>query len=272
MKQIRSHANILGLILLGITAITVPESAQATTINLNDPSLSPAPTSTGVINGAVFTTNFLQPAGTGVIDPFLTLQNRPTEQGYNGTNNNFDTQRVPQWNHPLTLGNLAQVTLNGTGYFQFTIDVNEPNNSNKTISLDMLNVWTSPTVQASTSTGANGMFNGSLGTLRYEMSSSLGANQVLYSDMNHGSGQADISVYIPVADFAGAKASDYVYMYQAWGNTLSSDGGFEETFATEGANITTVPEVSTLLPLAALFGAIIGFDVWRRRKNAAAVA
>jgi hypothetical protein len=244
---------------------------RATTINLNDPNLTPAPTDPGVINGAIFTTNFLQPAGTGVIDPFLTIQASPTEQGYNGTNNNFDTKRVPQWNHPITLGSLQQVTVNGTQYYQFVVDVNEPNaTATSTISLDMLSVWTSPTLQSSTSTGTNGLFDGSLGTLRYNMSTSLGDNSVLYFDGNSGSGQADISIYIPVSDFAGASSTDYLYMYQAWGNSLGSSGGYEETLAVEGSNLTSVPETSALLPLLGVLGVVVGGPMLRRKLLAAA--
>ncbi|EDY17472.1 hypothetical protein CfE428DRAFT_4989 [Chthoniobacter flavus Ellin428] len=264
--KLSSFTTPMGALLLSLSALLASQPAHATTINLNDPSLSPAPTDPGTINGAVFTTNFTQPAGTGVIDPFLTIQSSPTEQGYNGTNGNFDTKRVPQWNHPLTLGSLAEVSLNGQQYYQFVVDVNEPNaTSTSTISLDMLSVWTSPTLQSSTSTNSSGLFNGSLGTLRYNMSPSLGSNDVLYFDGNSGSGQADISIYIPVSDFAGASASDYVYMYQMWGNTLPSSGGYEETFAVEGSNLTSVPETSALLPLFAVLGMIIGGPAIRRK-------
>ena len=272
MKTTLAQTRLLGSILaVCITAAFQTESARATTINLNDPSLTPAPTDPGVINGAIFTTNFQQPAGTGVIDPFLTIQSAPTEQGYNGTNNNFDTKRVPEWNHPITLGSLAQVTVNGQQYYQFIVDVNEPNaTATSTISLDMLSVWTSPTLQDSTSTGSNGLFNGSLGTLRYNMSTSLGQNSVLYFDGNSGSGQADISIYIPVTDFAGANSGDYLYMYQAWGNSLPSSGGYEETFGVMNPGSTSVPEASALIPLLGVLGMVIAGPVIRRKLLAAA--
>ncbi len=269
--KLLSAKTLGGLLTLSLTMVLAAHSAHATTINLNNPDItSPPATGTGVINGAIYTTNFLQPAGTGVIDPFLTIQANPTEQGYNGTNDNFDTKRVPQWNHPITLGSLATVTVNGTQYYQFVVDVNEPNSTSATtLSLDMLSVWTSPTLQDSTSTDANGLFNGSLGTLRYTMSPSLGVNNVLYYDGNSGSGQADISIYIPVANFAGASATDNLYMYQAWGNSQPSEGGFEETFAVLGSNMTSVPEASTFLPLAGVVLAVLGADWMRKRRQQA---
>jgi hypothetical protein len=258
------------MLLATLAACFVPASLQATTINLNDSTLTPAPTGSGEINGAIFTTNFTQPAGSGVIDPFLTLQNTPIEQGYNGTNHNFDTKRVPQYNQPLTLSMLAEVTVNATTYYQFVVDVNEPNTTGgRTLSLDMLSVWTSSTVQKSTSTDANGLFNGSLGTLVYDMSPNFGDNNVLYNDANSGSGQADIAIYIPTAYFAGALGTDYLYMYQAWGNTLSSEGGYEETYAVMGGNFTAVPEVSSVAPVAAILLGVFMFDLRRRRLQAA---
>ena len=270
MKSTPVYTQILGILLLGASAF-VP-AAVGTTINLNDPNLIPPPVGTGTINEAIFTVNDLQPAGTGVIEPFLSIQNTGTQQGYSGTDGNFDTKRVPQWNQPIEFGSLAEVSLNNTAYFQFTIDVNEPNNPTNTISLDMLNVWTSATTQSSDSVGADGLFDGSLGTLRYSMSSFLGENQVLYNDAHHGSGQADISIYIPVSNFAGTAPTDLVYMYQAWGNTLPSDGGFEETFSLQGMNTTPVPEVATFVPLALILGMVLGSDRMLRRRQQEALA
>ena len=251
---------------IGATALLTSIPADATVLDLNA-----APNGTGTINGAIFSINYLQPAGTGVIDPFLTIQNNGTEQGYNGANNNFDTKRVPQWNHEITLGSLAQFTLGGVQYYQFVVDVNEPNSSSSLISLDMLKIYTSSTIQSSTSVDANGIFNGSLGTLRYNLDGSpAGDSYVKYDDMNHGSGQADIAIFVPVSLFAGALATDYLYMYQGWGYNINADlttqGGFEETFALTG--VTAVPEVPAFIPLGAVLLLVVGVNYYRlRRKN-----
>ena len=55
----------------------------------------------GTVNGAVFSIDTTQPAGTGVFDPFITIQNKGSEQGYNSSFSNFDTKREPQWNHEI---------------------------------------------------------------------------------------------------------------------------------------------------------------------------
>jgi hypothetical protein len=235
----------------------VMNTARATVVNLDT-------TNPATINGAVFTTSFTQPAGTGVYDPFLTIQNTPWEQGYNGSNGNFDTKRVPQWNHEIQFSSMQVTTINGQQYYGFAIDVNEPNGSKAPISLDSLSIWTSATLQNSTSTNSQGYFNGSLGTLRYD----LGNNSLLYTDRNNGSGQDDISVFVPVSDFAGASSNDYVYLYQRWGNTQDSQGGFEETRLIAG--ITPVPEMSALFPILGLMVAVGSTHVLRRRKMASA--
>src|SRR6476646_1823712 len=230
-------------------------AAQATVLDLGS-------SGSGSINGAIFQTNNDHPTGTGVYDPFLTVQNSPWEQGYNSSVGNFDTKREPQWNHEIQFSDLQITTINGIAYFGFSVDVNEPGNSKSGISWEGLSVWTSSSLQSSTSTDANGFFNGSLGTLRY----SLGNNQVLYDDQNTGSGGGDINIYIPVSAFAGTQASDYVYLYQRWGNTDSSQGGFEETALIRG--LAPVPEMSALFPIFGLLVAVGSTSILRRRRAA----
>jgi hypothetical protein len=219
----------------------------------------------GTVGGAIFQTNNDHPTGTGVYDPFLTIQNSPWEQGYNsGSNDNFDTKRVPQWNHEIKFSDLQATTINGVQYFGFSVDINEPGGNKSTISLDGLKIWTSSTTQNSTSTDANGFFSGSLGTLRFD----LGNNQVLYDDQNTGSGGGDINIYVPVSNFAGAQANDFVYVYQRWGNSdaSSSQGGFEETALIAG--VAQVPEMSALFPIVGLLVAVGSTHVLRRRRAA----
>ena len=231
--------------------------AQATVLNLGS-------SGSGTVNGALFQTNADHPTGTGVYDPFLTVQNSPWEQGYNSSTGNFDTKREPVWNHEIQFSDLQVTTINGTAYFGFSVDVNEPGGNKSGISLDALSVYTSSTLQSSTSTNSSGYFNGSLGTLRY----SLGGNQVLYDDQNTGSGGGDINIYIPVSFFAGTQASDYVYLYQRWGNSdaSASNGGFEETALIRG--LTPVPEMSAFFPIVGLLVAVGSTSILRRRRAA----
>ena len=218
----------------------------------------------GTANGALFEIGSIHPAGTGVFEPFLTIQGNGTEQGYNSSTGNFDTKREPTWNHEIRFSDLQQTTINGVAYFGFAIDVNEPNGGGRDdISLVGLRLYTSATIQNSTSTNKSGVFDGSLGTLRYD----LGGNEVYYVDQHRGSGESDINVYIPVSLFAGAQPNDYVYMYQRWGNADgSTEGGFEETRLLAG--ITPIPELSSFFPIIGLMVAVGATNMLRRRKLA----
>ncbi|MEY2550514.1 MAG: hypothetical protein QOG12_658 [Verrucomicrobiota bacterium] len=240
------------LVAAGMFALT--SVAQATVVNLGS-------SGSGTVNGAIFQTNNDHPTGTGVYNPFLTVQNNPWEQGYNSSTGNFDTKREPQWNHEIKFSDLQTTTINGIAYFGFSVDINEPNGGNQaTISLDALRIYTSSSLQSSTSTDGSGFFNGSLGTLRYD----LGANQVVYNDQNTGSGGGDINIYVPVSAFAGTNANDYVYMYQRWGNTDASQGGFEETALIHG--LAPVPEMSSFFPIVGLLVAVGSTSILRRRR------
>jgi hypothetical protein len=216
----------------------------------------------GSLGGAFFSTTDIQPTGTGVFDPFLSIQNSPWEQGYNSGTGAFDTKREPQWNHEIQLQDLRATTIGGIDYFGFVVDINEPNGGGKnTISLDGLKVFVSSSLQTSTSVDAKGFFNGSLGTLVFD----LGHNTLKYDDAQHGSGSGDLNIFIPVSDFAGFAPTDYVYMYQRWGNTDFTEGGFEETALLSG--FVPVPELGTLFPVIGLMAAVLSTHALRRRKQ-----
>ena len=244
---------------LGIAALLL-SNASAVVLDLGT-------NGSGFVGGAYFDVNRDHPTGTGVYNPFLTLQANGTEQGYNSSTGNFDTKREPQWNHEIRFSDLQQTTINGVAYIGFSVDINEPNGGNKSmISLENLKVFTSSTLQNSTSTDSKGVFNGSLGTLRYNLDAT-GNNTVLYNDQQSGSGSGDIDIFIPLSAFAGTQQNDYVYMYQFWGNTdATSDGGFEETRLIAG--ITPIPEMSAFFPIVGLMVAVGATHVLRRRRMA----
>lgn len=240
-----------------LLALTL-SAAQATVLDLGS-------SGSGSVAGAIFSTTDVHPTGTGVVDPFLTVQNSPWEQGYNSSTQNFDTKRVPQWNHEIRLSDLRATTLNGIAYYGFVVDINEPNGGGRSlISLDGLKIFVSPTLQNSTSVDSNGFFNGSLGELVFD----LGANSVLYNDQQHGSGSGDMNIFIPVSLFAGHSPDEYIYMYQRWGNSddHGTQGGFEETWLANG--VVPIPELSTFFPLIGLLVAVFSTHFLRRRQLA----
>jgi hypothetical protein len=254
----------LGLALVGLSGALTSQS-QAAVGDLTTQSTVVISTSYG---NAIFTTDFTQPAGTGVFDPFLTIQANGVEQGYNTSAGVFDTKREPQWNHEIQVNDLTKVTINGSEYYSFLIDINEPNSATTSqISLDALKIYTSGTA-GQTTTNVD-----SLGVKRFDLDLPSDS-YIKYDDLNSGSGQADIAFFIPTAAFIGAKSTDYVYMYQMFGGSIAANyttqGGFEETRI--GGSVTPVPEITTVGPLAGLFGLLIGTNVLYRRRRPSARA
>jgi hypothetical protein len=211
---------------------------------------------------AIFTTDFTQTAGSGTLDPFLTIQANGVEEGYNSSTANFDTKREPQYNHELQLSELTISTIAGVEYYSFLLDIDESNSAaNSMISLDALKIYTSATLQGAVTDVDT------LGTKRFDLDLPMDSF-IKYDDLNSGSGQADIAFFIPTSAFLTASPTDYVYMYQKFGSSftagpaLSTDSGFEETRL--AGDLVIVPEVGSLVPLIAVLGAVLGGPFVRR--------
>jgi len=104
--------------------------------------LTPGPGGSGTANGAVFISDISQPTGTGVFEPFVRLQRKESEQGYNtdGRPVQFD-EDTSHWTHDLLLSEIPIID----GYYQFMLDVNEPGSvPDSLISLDAIQIYTSP--------------------------------------------------------------------------------------------------------------------------------
>src|SRR5436189_1886215 len=104
---------------LAITAISFAGStAKSEIVDLAHGSTG---TITGVPGGtARFDFMTQQPTGTGVIKPFLRVQNTPTEQGYNTSGGApFDDKPGP-WTHNIQVSDLiaTSVNISGVTYFK----------------------------------------------------------------------------------------------------------------------------------------------------------
>jgi hypothetical protein len=210
---------------------------------------------------AIFQFTTPQPTGTGVIQPFLRIQATGVEQGYNTSGGTpFDDKAGP-WTHDLRFSDLRSTTvnINNQGYFKIMVDLNEPNGTKSTISLDSLKFFSSATGGATTTNISQ------LGTLRYDLDAG-GDNQVLFdAGRNHGSGSGDAFIYIPVSAFAGVGDNEFIYMYVKMGESDDDTaGGFEEF--TLVRNMTPVPEMSALFPIVGLLVAVGSTHVLRRRR------
>jgi hypothetical protein len=246
--------------------------------------LTKANTPAATYNGAIYSQTALQPVGTGVFDPFVRIEMTGTERGYNtdartggssGTGVEFDTKDENQWTRSLPLNSLGTVTINGTAYYQFTLDINEEGNtSGRLLSLNEVQVYLGNSGSLTGFTDEAG-FAGGTSVKVYTLDSTGDARVDLNAkdDKSPGSGVADLNVYIPVSAFAAYANSpyQYVYLYSAFGCPYPSDAGFEEWSALKGTPPTgAVPAPpAVLLGLLGFGGCLLGRGF--RRKTAAAV-
>ena len=219
--------------------------ASATTVDL-----MPGAGSSGTVNGTLFAFDDQQPLGTGFVDAFLRIQNNGTEEGYNTSNPSPPFDEIPPpggFTRDLQFGELVDIG----GSFGFFLDINEPNGGGAALlSLDALQIYVSATGSQNTTV------LGDLGTLIYDLDAG-GDSVVLMDFMNApGSGVSDMLMSVPSSIFAGVADSDFVILYSRFGDTNSSQDGFEEWYA-------VIPEPGTGL-LVAL--SLTGLGLARRRR------
>src|SRR4026207_2206832 len=99
--------------LLAAIVILPSVAAFANKLDLSDSTTSGS--LTGAVGGtAMFSEISTHPAGTGVFDPFLTINSKgssKTEQGYNTDGNTalYLNQQRPEWNTLLKVSDLAKI-------------------------------------------------------------------------------------------------------------------------------------------------------------------
>ena len=220
--------------------------------------------SEGTINGATFVFGNMG-GGTGLIDPFIRMRASGTEQGYNTSNSvlPFD-EKKGSWTHDLRLNEIPIVTIDGVDFFEFILDTNESRGGgNQFISLDVIKIYTSPIASQNTTN------IDSLGIKRYDMDAFEDSHVRIDSSLNSGSGQTDMTVFIPVAMFAGASPTDFVYFYSHFGGLGSlsrtekygTSGGFEEWAVQINEGSVFIPS-----PGAAALG-LLSFLIRSRRRR-----
>jgi hypothetical protein len=258
LNTTRRHIKLAahGLCALSAALLLTAQSSQAACVDLIN-------SDTGIIttgDGGRFDFMTQQPTGTGVIDPFLRLQRKGVEQGYNTSGVTpqapFD-DKAGIWTHDLRMSDLTLVTLDDNKqYYQFLLDINEAvGHQNEFLSLDRLQIYTSTVASQTTEVlnnadTVNQTVNLASSTLRYNLDAG-GVNNTVLMDYsrNEGSGSGDMVAYIPASLFAGASADDVVYLYSQFGATVSggvsytSGSGFEEWWVLSSQPI---PEPATI--------------------------
>jgi hypothetical protein len=211
--------------------------------------------------GAIFTQTDTKPAGTGVFDTFVRIQVKGEEQGYNtsGRPVPFDEKTDP-FTHDLQLNELSAVNVGGTDYYSFKLDINEPGAASKSkISLDALQIYTSPTGGKTTSN------LNLLGNLRYNLDANGDTFILLDAKIGApGSGNSDMLALIPKSAFAGALSTDFVYLYSHFGASARCQAGFEE-WAAHHVVDHVIPEPGTITLVGA---GLLGVLVFLRRRSA----
>jgi hypothetical protein len=288
IPRLRPRASLAAAVLL----VAASADARAGFIDLTTSGATSAPGTVAAIGG----TNWfvqqgdIQPSGTGVFDPFLTIQRIGAEQGFNTgvSPTDYDTKRIANpanpgdgWTRAVQLGSLQ---VNANGYYVFKLDINEPQaGQNSLLSLNQMQIFLSAADLGTPGTYSVATANNKAPVLSFSSGSPsevfrLNDQVANYSEikldsgLSHGSGSSDMFLYVKASLFAGGTASSYLTFYSQFGDppgTYGANGGFEE-WAFQGGRARDFLEPSPAPPsaLLALIGlASAGFGGFLRRRH-----
>ncbi|MGE5565720.1 MAG: MSCRAMM family protein [Parcubacteria group bacterium] len=203
-------------------------------------------------DGAIFQRVDPTLSGTGLYDPFLTVQDSPTEQGYNTNqlgqlDNVYSSGGSGGRTDAVTLSQIPIKIVDGVAYYEFRVDLNEPN-SDPVISLERLELYKSSAPADSSDfqgTSAADAFLASDGFTKIFDLDSGGDNRLVLSDVtSSGSGRDDYRLLVPVSSFGNIDPTQtYLTMYTDFGqagSNFDSRATFEEWHTQANATVSGV--------------------------------
>jgi len=185
------------------------------------------------IGGALFSNSISRSTGTGIFDPFLSIQADPAEQGYNSDYRpvQFDESSNTMKTHALWLNTVPTLDIDGVLYREFRLDANQ--SANAPISLDILRIYQS---SVPTLTGFDAGWE-----KIYDMDT--GADNWVRVASGTGSGSGDMRLYVNSSLFT----KDYITLYSYMGTNVPSNDGFEEWGVLAQSEAPPIPEASSII-------------------------
>lgn len=189
------------------TAPLVPAARQFTTAIT-------APHTEFTINGAKWQSTYDINVGTGVIDPFLSIQNNPSEEGFNTDTSSLplnDTR--PSFTDALPLNNVPIIFEAGGHWREFILDANESNSlPDGQFSIDLFDVWVCHDSNAKTY-GSVAAFEGNSACVKVYNITDNGKAPLQATDAaTSGSGSSlDYRILIPADAFGSAANAACAY-------------------------------------------------------------
>jgi len=202
-------------------------------------------------------------SGTGVIEPFLTIQKNTFEKGFNSDAFPVLNATRPAWNRSIQISDLV-TSPDLPRFYEFLLDIKKPAGKKSLITQHALQVHLVPNSKGGAiATYADLQLSGT----KIWDRDRLGDSQVLYDyNLWKGGGQnIDAAFMLPTSLFSGSSLNDYLYLYTQFG-TLDrlgspSQAGFEGD-ARSGREA-PVPEPATMLLLGC---GLIGLAGFGRKK------
>jgi hypothetical protein len=188
------------------------------------------PGAEAVASGALLQQLVTQPAA-GTYDPFVRIQGAGNtggiQQGYNTSARplQFDERPNIDFTHNLQLSQVPIVTIGGTAYREFLLDVNQKNGAAK-LSVEEIHIFTDPRGSLAAFQNKTNTFAGQ--QAKFNLDAGGDVTIVLNDNVNPDTGYGDMRLLVPASNFTGVANSDFVYVYSKMGGLHDANGGAEE--------------------------------------------